>query len=375
MAGIYIHIPYCKQKCSYCNFHFSTNLSSIEQMVLAICQELILRKNELENESIESLYFGGGTPSLLNFNYLNKILSTIHKNYSLNTDIEITLEANPDDLHPNKIKDFKSLSFNRFSIGVQSFFNEDLIFMNRAHSSEEALKAIKNIQDEGFENITIDLIYGGQTTTNEMWKKNIEIALNLGVPHISSYALTIEPKTLLHQKVRTNKIKNIDEDKQAFQFKELIKNLTQNGFQHYEISNFAKPGFHSRHNSNYWKGVKYLGMGPSAHSYNGKNRSWNVANNSIYLKKLAKSELPSEFEVLSENERFNELLMIRLRMMEGLDLNEVKAHFPKKFYDDLIINIQPFVQKNLLVLSGNTLKVSADALFLSDGIISDLFRV
>ncbi|MDD3771181.1 MAG: radical SAM family heme chaperone HemW [Weeksellaceae bacterium] len=375
MAGIYIHIPYCKQKCSYCNFHFSTNLSSKNQMLNAICRELELRKNELENEKIESIYLGGGTPSLLDLNDLEKIFSVIYQNYSLHTTPEITLEANPDDLNSKKIKEFKSTVINRFSIGIQSFFDEDLVLMNRAHSAKEAFESVKNVQNAGFTNITIDLIYGGQTTTNEMWKKNIETALKLNVPHISSYALTIEPKTLLNQQIKTKKLADIDEGKQEFQFNLLIELLTQNGFQHYEISNFSQPGFQSRHNSNYWNGKKYIGIGPSAHSYDGKNRSWNKANNSIYLKKIEQNELPSEFEELSIREQFNELLMIRLRRMEGLDLNEISTHFPKEFLDDLHKEIQPYIQQNSMSLTNNTLKITKKALFLSDGIISNLFRI
>ena len=344
-------------------------------MLNAICRELELRKNELENEKIESIYLGGGPPSLLDLNDLEKIFSVIYQNYSLHTTPEITLEANPDDLNSKKIKEFKSTVINRFSIGIQSFFDEDLVLMNRAHSAKEAFESVKNVQNAGFTNITIDLIYGGQTTTNEMWKKNIETALKLNVPHISSYALTIEPKTLLNQQIKTKKLADIDEGKQEFQFNLLIELLTQNGFQHYEISNFSQPGFQSRHNSNYWNGKKYIGIGPSAHSYDGKNRSWNKANNSIYLKKIEQNELPSEFEELSIREQFNELLMIRLRRMEGLDLNEISTHFPKEFLDDLHKEIQPYIQQNSMSLTNNTLKITKKALFLSDGIISNLFRI
>src|SRR5690606_13623231 len=283
MAGIYIHIPFCKQRCSYCDFHFSTNLNSKSDLVEMIAKELFLRKNEIQ-ETIETIYFGGGTPSLLNEFELDLIFNSIYKNYKIDTNPEITIETNPDDLDEVKIKTFKSFPINRFSIGIQSFFDEDLNLMNRAHNSKEAIKSVKVAQENGYENITIDLIYGGQDTSDAMWQQNLETALALNVPHISSYALTVEPKTILDFQIEKGKIPDVDETKQERHFKMLCETLSANDFIQYEISNFVKEGFFSQHNINYWKGKSYLGIGPSAHSFDGKNRSWNVANNSVYLK-------------------------------------------------------------------------------------------
>ena len=343
-------------------------------MVDAICKELEMRKHEI-HEEIKTIYLGGGTPSLLDVKELNQIFNEIYTNYSVIENPEITLEANPDDLNFEKLIQLKTTAINRFSIGIQSFFDEDLRLMNRAHSAEEAIHSVKITQDAGFDNITIDLIYGGQTTTDEMWKKNLEMALELNVPHISSYALTIEPKTILYHQIKTQKIKDIDEDKQERQFKEMIETLTQKDFIHYEISNFGKEGFQSRHNSNYWKGKPYLGIGPSAHSYNGKNRSWNLANNSLYIQQIKKGELASETEELSENDRFNELIMIRLRTKEGLDLKEVAELFPLDFLRKLEIEMQVPIESGLLEKVNNQLRITRKGLFLSDGIASRLFRV
>lgn len=374
MAGIYIHIPFCKQRCSYCDFHFSTNLNSKSELVEMIANELILRKNEI-NEPVETIYFGGGTPSLLNQFELDLIFNSIYKNYKINSNSEITIESNPDDLTEEKIKAFKSFPINRFSIGIQSFFDEDLKLMNRAHNSQEAIKSVKIAQESGFENITIDLIYGGQTTSDDMWQKNLEMALDLNVPHISSYALTVEPKTVLDHQIEKGKIENVDETKQERHFKMLCETLSQNNFIQYEISNFGKQGFFSLHNSNYWKGKSYLGIGPSAHSFDGKNRSWNIANNTVYIKNLKENKVPNEVEILSENERFNELMMIGLRTIYGIDLSQIQKEFPKEFYENLINEIQPYLNDQFIQQKENILTLTEKGKFLADGIASSLFRV
>lgn len=374
MAGIYVHIPFCKQRCNYCDFHFSTNLKSKTRLIEMISKELILRKNEI-SENIETIYLGGGTPSLLSSGELNLIFETIYQNYSVISQPEVTLETNPDDLNFEKIKALKSTPVNRFSIGVQSFFDEDLRLMNRAHNSSEAFDSIKRAQDFGFENITIDLIYGSPGTSDIMWKKNLETALELKVPHISSYALTMEPKTVLAHQIQTKKIPGIDEKKQARQFQILVDTLTANGFVHYEISNFGKDGFLSQHNSNYWKGKPYLGIGPSAHSYDGKNRSWNIPNNSIYLKEIAQNKLPNEIEVLNENDRFNELVMIRLRMKEGLNSEEIKSKFPKEFYVDFLNEIQTHLDNETVDFEEGNFRLTEKGKFLADGIAASLFRI
>lgn len=339
-----------------------------------ISKELILRKNEI-SENIETIYLGGGTPSLLNSDELNLIFETIYENYPVISLPEVTLETNPDDLNFEKIKELKSTPVNRFSIGVQSFFDEDLRLMNRAHNSMEAIDSVKMVQDFGFENITIDLIYGSPGTSDEMWKKNLETALELKVPHVSSYALTVEPKTALAHQIQTKKISEISEEKQAQQFQILVNTLTANDFIHYEISNFGKEGFLSQHNSNYWKGKTYLGIGPSAHSYDGKNRSWNVSNNSIYIKNLSENTLPNTVEVLGENDRFNELIMINLRTIFGVDLNQIKKEFPAEFYEDLNRELQPLLKESLIQENQQIITLTEKGKFLADGIASRLFRV
>jgi len=374
LAGIYIHIPYCKQKCSYCNFHFSTDLKSKTQITAAICREISLRKNEIK-ESVETIYWGGGTPSLLNGDEIQRIFDVLYQHFEIVENPEITLEANPDDLSHEKISILKSTPINRLSIGVQSFFDEDLRLMHRAHNEIEALRSIQTAQDAGFDNITIDLIYGSPTTTREMWQKNLEKALALRVPHISSYALTVEPKTALNHWIKNQKVDDIDEEKQEEQFQMLVKTLIENGFLHYEISNFGKPGYLSKHNSSYWRGIPYLGIGPSAHSYDGQNRSWNVRNNQIYLQKINQGIIPSETEHLSENERFNEMVMIRLRTMEGLSLHEVQEKFPENFLTQLLQDLQPHLDNQTVTLEDAHIHITASGLFLADGIAASLFRV
>lgn len=343
-------------------------------MVDAIIKELSIRKDEI-NKTIETIYFGGGTPSLLETNELHQIFEAIYKNFSIAENPEITLEANPDDLNPEKLQQLKTHPINRFSIGVQSFFEDDLRLMNRAHNSNEALNAIKSTQDAGYKNITIDLIYGSQTTSDKIWQKNLQTAIELDVPHISSYVLTIEPKTLLQHQIDNGKIKDIDEEKQARQFQMLIDALTSNGFEHYEISNFGKPNFHSKHNSNYWNGKSYLGIGPSAHSYNGKERSWNIENNAVYIKKIKQGILPNEIETLSLEDEFNELIMIKLRTSEGLNLNVLKNEFPEAFFHDFLKELKIHLLNKNVVIIDQQLQLTSKGKFLADGIAGSLFRI
>jgi len=279
MSGIYIHIPFCRQACHYCDFHFSTSLKNKKPFLKALLKESELRRNYLGNEKIQTIYFGGGTPSLLTKDEILFIIDELHKYHEIEPAAEITLEANPDDLSIEKIKELKQTPVNRLSIGIQSFFDEDLKFMNRTHNAEEAVSSVKASQDEGFENITIDLIYGTPTLTNENWEQNLSRALSLNVPHVSCYELTVEPNTALHSFIKKGKIGPLDEQKTAMQFEMVMNRMKAENFIHYEISNFCKEGFYSRHNSNYWSRKKYLGLGPSAHSYNGTSRQWNIANN------------------------------------------------------------------------------------------------
>lgn len=371
---IYIHIPFCRQKCSYCNFHFSTSLRFKEEMIEAILKEIRLRKDELHNKNLKSLYFGGGTPSLLSVDELRRILDEVLKYFSFDAGIEITLEANPDDLTADYLRELSRTEINRLSIGTQSFHQADLVMMNRAHTAQEAESSIKRAQDFGLENISIDLIYGSPTSDFEIWKKNLEKTVELQVPHISSYALTVEPKTALHQWIKQDKIAAPKESVQNREFYFISDFLRDNGFEHYEISNFAKPGFHSKHNSSYWKYHEYLGIGPSAHSYNGREiRSWNVANNQLYLKNLEQNILPLETERLSERDQFNEMIMIGLRTVWGVDIKRIRGTFNDEIQHHFQKEVKKKMNEGKLIIEKDTLKIPEEHWFLADGIASDLF--
>jgi oxygen-independent coproporphyrinogen-3 oxidase len=373
---IYIHIPFCKQKCSYCNFHFSTSLNFKDEMISAMKKEIFLRKDELQHKTLKSLYFGGGTPSILSAGEINSLIDEALKYFSFEKDIEVTLEANPDDLDKNFLKELSNTPVNRLSIGTQSFFDEDLKLMNRAHNASEAEGSIKRAQDFGFENLSIDLIYGSPTSNLEIWKENLNKTIALEVPHISSYALTVEPKTALNDWILKGKVLSPKEDEQNQEFYYLSDFLKDNGFEHYEVSNFAKPGMYSRHNSAYWKYQEYLGIGPSAHSYNGHDiRSWNVANNQQYIRKLENNTLAKESEVLSENDQFNEMIMIGLRTTWGVDLEGLKNKFSADVLEKLQISIRRKLEEGILAVENNHLKIPEKHWFLADGIASDLFMI
>lgn len=373
---LYLHIPFCKQKCSYCNFHFSTSLDFKDQMISALKKELFLRKDELQSKDLKSLYFGGGTPTVLKVDELKSIMDEVLKYFSFAQDIEITIEANPDDLDKDFLKDLTHTEINRLSIGTQSFFDEDLKMMNRAHNSSEAESSIKRSQDFGFENISIDLIYGSPTSNFEIWKQNLDKTIALEVPHVSSYALTIEPKTALNQWIKQRKIAAPNESEQNKEFYYMSEFLKDHGFDHYEISNFGKPGFHSKHNSAYWKYQEYLGIGPSAHSYNGRNeRSWNISNNKKYIDFLSENKLAKETEILSEKDRFNEMLMIGLRTVWGVDLVSLKEQFPVKTFEYLQHEMQQKIEEGILAIENGHLKIPEKHWFMADGIASDLFLV
>lgn len=373
---IYLHIPFCKQKCSYCNFHFSTSLNFKEEMIAALKKEIFLRRDELENKNLKSLYFGGGTPSILKVDELKSIIDEVLKYFSFDPDIEITLEANPDDLDKIFLKELAQTPFNRLSIGTQSFFNEDLLLMNRAHNAGEAESSIKRAQDFGFENISIDLIYGSPTSGLEIWKENLHKTIELQVPHISSYALTVEPKTALNQWIRQNKVPAPKEAEQNKEFYYMSEFLKDQGFEHYEISNFAKPGFHSRHNAAYWNYREYLGIGPSAHSYNGRNeRSWNIANNKLYINSLSQHVSAKETEILTEKDQFNEMLMIGLRTVWGVDLVRLNELFSDEILDYFTREIKSKMEDGVLFIENEHLKIPEKHWFLADGIASDLFIV
>lgn len=372
--GIYIHIPFCKQACHYCDFHFSTSVKKKGELVNMLCRELVLRKDELGENKVQTIYFGGGTPSLLSSEELKQIFKTINANFTVAEDAEITLEANPDDLSREKLELLGNSPINRLSIGVQSFFEEDLKLMNRAHNATEALESIQ-MAKEYFDNISIDLIYGIPDMSEERWKKNIEMALDLGLPHFSCYALTVEPHTALKKFIEKGLIKPVDDEAAKVHFDILTETLKKAGFIHYEFSNYGKPGYFSQNNTAYWMGKPYLGIGPSAHSYDGESRKWNVSNNSLYIKYLGKGEIPFQEEVLSLTDKYNEYVMTRLRTMWGISLEEVEGKFGLRFKNYLLDQAKENLREGLLELKEDKIKVTEKGKFLSDGIAADLFLV
>ena len=372
MSGIYIHIPFCKQACHYCDFHFSTSMKKKEEMVLALAKEIQMRKSESEDEIVETIYFGGGTPSVLTSEEINFLIDAVYQNYTVTENPEITLEANPDDLSQERILELSKSKINRLSIGIQSFYEEDLEMMNRAHNSVEAKKCLEYATNY-FDNISVDLIYGIPGMSNEKWKQNIETAISFGIPHISSYALTVEPRTALNKLIQTGKIAPPSDDVAQEHFSILVEVLKSKGFIHYELSNFAKENYFSKNNSAYWLGKKYIGIGPSAHSYDGVSRSWNVANNPIYLKSIQEDKIPNEIEILSLADRYNEYIMTGLRTIWGVSLNRVEKEFGADYLKYLHKQAMKFLDDELLIIESDILKTTKKGKFLTDGIASDLF--
>ncbi len=373
MSSIYIHIPFCKQACYYCDFHFSASLKLKNEMVRALKDELLFRKGEM-GEKVESIYFGGGTPSILDTDEIRSLLEVIYRNYTVSYLPEITLEANPDDLTARKIEALASTRINRLSIGIQSFFDDDLRFMNRAHTAEEAITSVKNSLSY-FKNITIDLIYGVPGTDNAKWKKNLQTAFDLKVPHISAYALTVEKRTALAHFIRKGKYPPVEEETARNHFQILTEEAKKHDFIQYEISNFGKEGFFSKHNTSYWQGKSYLGIGPSAHSFTGNQRSWNISNNSKYIKAIQQGKLPSESEELSLTDQYNEMIMTGLRTIWGVSVKETKKRFGKELVAKLLSSSQKYIERDLLKFENNTLKLTEKGKFLSDGITADLFII
>ncbi|MEC4052490.1 radical SAM family heme chaperone HemW [Myroides odoratimimus] len=372
MAGIYIHIPFCKQACHYCDFHFSTSLKKKEEMLAGLKHEMTLRQNELDGEIIETIYFGGGTPSILEVDEINDLIQTVYNLFEVNENPEITLEANPDDLDKATLYKLAASRVNRLSIGIQSFYEDDLKMMNRAHNSTEAIECLE-IATSLFDNISIDLIYGIPNMSNERWLSNVQRILDLGIPHISCYALTVEERTALNKLIKKGVIPSPEEEVAHQHFMLLIETLKANGYIHYELSNFAKPGYYSKNNSAYWLGKKYLGIGPSAHSFDGVHRSWNIANNTLYIKDIAEDKLPREIEELNLTDRYNEYIMTGLRTIWGVDLTRVEREFGKTYHDYLVKLSTPFLEEQLMHKEGDILTITNKGKFLSDGIASDLF--
>lgn len=373
MAGIYIHVPFCKQACHYCNFHFSTSLSTKNDFTTALLKEIQLQRDYLQHETIETIYFGGGTPSLLPPQDIQHILSALRPAFSIASWPEITLEANPDDLTPGHLSALNQAGINRLSIGVQSFFEEDLRWMNRAHSAAQSISCIHAAQAAGFSNITIDLIYGLPGLTDDKWRHNVQQAIALNIPHLSCYALTVEPKTALDHFIRTKKFTDVDPDQQARQFLLLMDWLQGAGYEHYEISNFAKPGQRSRHNTSYWLGKHYLGLGPSAHSFNGVSRQWNIASNALYLRAIAQGTVPYEIEHLTPTQQLNEYIMTSLRTIEGLNLRQAYTRFGQEAAAAILQASAKHLAAGNMIQEEENLKLTREGKLLADGIASELF--
>lgn len=374
MSGIYIHIPFCKQACHYCDFHFSTSLTLKSNLVQAILTEIDLRLPYLKNKNIETIYFGGGTPSLLSEKELFLILEKLYKTYNVSSHAEITLEANPDDLSIEKLKELKRLEINRLSIGLQSYNDEELIWMNRAHTAAESEASVKRSQDKGFENISIDLIYGSKFSNLANWKRTLDKTIALDVKHISSYNLTIEDKTKLGHDFKVKKELAIDDEKSSEMFLEMIDRLEKNKFIHYEISNFGKENYFSNHNSNYWKGIEYIGFGPSAHSFDGVSRQWNISNNSLYIKNVNdKDESYFEKEILSESDQFNEYILTSLRTIWGIDAEVLKNKFSSEITNAFNQKINIYISKEMITLTNNQYVLTSNGKLFADKIASELF--
>jgi oxygen-independent coproporphyrinogen-3 oxidase len=372
MAGIYLHIPFCRQACHYCNFHFSTSLKLKNEFVEALLKEIRLQKNYLPAEPVNTIYFGGGTPSLLTLEELSSILQTLREHFSVAADAEVTLEANPDDITEQKLQLWKQAGINRLSIGVQSFFEDDLRWMNRAHSAQQAINNLQ-LAKQYFDNITMDLIYGTPTLPDDKWRHNVQQAIALGIPHVSCYALTVEPGTALASMINKHKVTDVNTEDQARQFLQLMQWMQEAGYEHYEISNFALPGKRSRHNSSYWQGAAYLGLGPSAHSFNGESRQWNISNNALYIKSLTEDKVPFEIETLTDTQRLNEYIMTSLRTMEGLDVQWVAKRFGQKNADQLLEGSQAFIKTGKMQLHNGRLQLTKEGKLFADGIAAELF--
>lgn len=373
MAGLYIHIPFCKQACHYCDFHFSTGLRGKREMVTALLREITLQKDYLAGETLESVYFGGGTPSLLEVTDISRIFETISTHFSIEKGAEITLEANPDDLSRAKIAGLRQTPVNRLSVGIQSFYEPHLRFLNRAHSAQEATNCIRSAQEAGLTNISIDLIYAISHPDHSVWEEDLQRASGLNVPHVSAYCLTIEPRTVFGSWLRKGKLPAPDEHFAAEQFEMLISHLEEHGYEQYEISNFAKPGWYARHNTNYWKNKKYLGIGPSAHSFNGAQRQFNVANNAQYLQAIGEGHLPCMVESLTPAESANEYVMTSLRTQWGCDTGYIRQQYG---FDLLQLNGRYLVhcqREDLLTIQDGVIILAAKGKLLADRIASELF--
>lgn len=375
MAGIYIHIPFCKSRCIYCDFFTSTNESEMDSYVEALCKEIVLRKGELANDYVKTIYFGGGTPSRLNESHFQQIFGAISENYKLSNEMEVTIEANPDDLSHTYVDMLRELPFNRISIGIQSFDDQELKFLSRRHDANEAIQAVKYCQEKGFNNISIDLMYGLPNQTLAIWKRNLQQAIDLNIQHISAYHLIYEEKTRLYSLLQAGKVNPVDDDCSLQMFETLINTLTDADFEHYEISAFAKQGFISQHNSSYWTGLKYLGFGPSAHSFDGEHRWWNVSSLPKYIAGINSLSPNIEKEDIDLTTKYNEYIITGLRTVWGIDLDVMKTNFGDELYAYFLQNAQRYFNLNYLKKEETTITFTKKGIFISDGIMSDLMKV
>ena len=375
MAGIYLHIPFCKQACSYCNFHFSTLIIHKNDVLKAMLHEIELQHNFFPTSTkIETIYFGGGTPSLLSVDEINTFTDKIKTIFDVVEHAEITLEANPDDITNDYLVQLKNkTSINRLSIGVQSFLEEDLLYMNRAHNAQEAIECIRLAKQHGFHNLSVDLIYGTPSLSDEQWQKNLDVLVDLDIAHVSCYALTVEEKTALHHSIKTKKISAPNDEKTARQFSILMDKMQQHHYNHYEISNFCKEPHFAKHNTNYWKGISYLGIGPSAHSFDGVKRYWNIANNAIYTKKILNNEFANESEVLSKTDSYNEYVMTSIRTVFGVDLSKIKQDFGDDFQHHFLFEVSPFIDNKWIVNTNEIFTLTNSGKLFCDYITTHLF--
>ncbi len=375
MAGVYLHIPYCKQACHYCDFHFSTNLKTRTAMIDAMLQEMNLRRNFLPDEPIHTIYFGGGTPSLLEISDLKRLMDRIRALWTVSADAEITLEANPDDLTPEVLEKLKAGGINRLSIGIQSFFQEHLEWMNRGHNAQQALQCITDARAAGFDNLSVDLIYGFPLLSDEQWKQNIDRVIALRLPHISCYSLTVEQGTALDKFIRSGKQSPPDDEQSVRHFEMLTDALRAAGYDHYEVSNFALPGFVSRHNHSYWTGAGYLGIGPSAHSFNGRERCWNVRNNQLYIRQIADGSFAPECETITGETAYNEYILTRMRTAKGIDTEQIKQQFDIDFNTNFKPQIDRLLQEKKLINDGSVLKLTRQGFLWADDIAAQFFII
>tara|TARA_B100001059_G_scaffold73063_1_gene70394 strand:+ start:2335 stop:3459 length:1125 start_codon:yes stop_codon:yes gene_type:complete len=374
MASVYIHVPFCKQACNYCNYHFSTKLEKKDLLINSLLKEIELRSNELKNNKVHSIYFGGGTPSILKKSIIKSLIDSVRQNFNLDKKIEICLEINPDDIKDGDIENYIEIGVNRISVGVQSFFDSDLSLMNRRHDSEQAINVIEKVK-KNLKNYSIDLIYGIPNMTIEKWSKNLQTAISFSPPHISAYALTIEENTVFSDWVNKKKINLLSEEEVLHQFNFILKFLEKKGYDHYEISNFGKRNFYSKNNESYWLGESYIGIGPSAHSFDGKYRSWNISNNIKYINNIKLNKLPMRREKLSKNDKFNEYIMIGLRTIWGVSSKRVLNEFGKDYLSLIREKSKKHIKSSNLFWDGEILRISNKAKFLTDGIASDLFII